>query len=378
MARRTGLIGSSQNDLFPPDGSIDAASPTSSPPTLRASGDTTSSPGSADGPLPLSLLTLLPTGASGLDPAHVSLSRRRDGAWVPTMHGICGPTSFASSTHAGPLASWENRLRERLAMVGSTESPLIWERRATPAGRSISRLRPWTPLKSGNGSTGPRSMARAWPAPTSLSFDQSHQPGNSRSMNATYDLMAGAAPWPAVQAAQAGAASRSGDRKEELLLQGMMRANTPKGSPWATPRSSDGEKGSTNQRFTGGGEPLPAQMGQTDMKARPRAAPRAGDWRSGASQVGAKELRPGGSMLPEQMAESSLAPATSDPGGAEASGSSATTAKRVGSPTPLHPCWLQGFPAAWLLGAALATRSSRRSRARSSPRSSKRKAKTDD
>lgn len=372
MARRTGSNGSSQGDLFQQGGSTGAASPPSSPPTSSGSGNTTFSPASEGGPLPSSLLAHLPTFASGQAPAPVSLSRRRAGAWVPTIHGICGPTSFASSTPAGPLASWENRLRERLAMVGSTESALIWEEAATPAGHSISRLRPWTPLKSGSGSIGPPSS-----------------------------------PWPAVQAsaAAAGHASRSGDRKDELLLQGMMRVNTPQASPWATPRASDGEKGSTNQRFTAGGEPLPAQMGQT-QQARPRAAPRAGDWRSGSSQVGPDELRAGGAMLPEQMTETASWPApeagafgAADTGKLKARparlakkhgnngfglttghtmaltgemaaggpvpiGSPATTARPAGSPTPLHPCWLQGFPAVWLLGAASVTPSSRRSRVR--------------
>ena len=264
-------------------------------------------------------------------------------------------------------------------MIGSTESPLIWEPRTTKAGRSISRLRPWTPRKSASVYTGSQPEAQApWPAPTSLSFDKSHQPGNCRSMNDMADMMVTFAAWPAVQAAEAGAKSRSGDRKDELLLQGMMRANTPaEASTRSTPRASDGEKGGPNMRFTAGGTPLPAQMYgfahvdregtggpslQTQMagtQARPWAAPRAGDWRSGSSQVGAAELRPGGSMLPEQMTET-------EAGGPEPTGSSATTTKRAGSPTPAHPCWLQGFPAVWLLGAAWATQSASQKPSKSS------------
>jgi site-specific DNA-cytosine methylase len=48
-------------------------------------------------------------------------------------------------------------------------------------------------------------------------------------------------------------------------------------------------------------------------------------------------------------------------GGLEPTGSSATTARRVGSPTPAHPCWLMGFPIEFLHGAVSVTRSSRRS-----------------
>lgn len=316
----TGSSGSSQSDLFQGDGSTGDPSPTSGPATSRASFSTTSSRGSEGGPLPASLLASLPTGPSGPPLALVSLLVRRDGDKVPTIHGICGPTSFGCSTPAGPLAAWENRLRARLAMIGSTESPLIWQAGVTPAERSISRLRPWTPRRSDNDSTGQPSAF--WPIPQASGAD-------------------------------AGSSSRSGDRKGELLLQGMMRENTPPdASAWSTARASDGEKGSTNRR--------------------PWAAPRAGDWRSGSSQVGAADLRAGGAMLPEQMTE-----AVTAPGGPAPTGSPATTGRPAGSPTPLHPCWLQGFPAVWLLGAASVTPSSPRSRAKSSPPSSKRKADPD-
>jgi hypothetical protein len=383
-----------------------------SPETSGGSPNATSSPASGDGPLPSSLLVCLPSDLSGLDPVPVSLSVRREGGKVVTMNGISGPTSFASSTPAGPLASWENRLRARLGTIGSTESPLIWEARATPAGRSISRLRPWTPRRSGKGSTGspwpaPLAMEHAkggprlsddpkqghdlatkmflapWPAPDA-STGGPRPPDPKRGEAPGLAMVMTAAPWPAVQAsaAAAGHTSRSGDRKDELLLQGMMRENSPV-SPWATPRASDHKKTPKDGRGPNSheGDPLPVQMApwrapqagderaaldsssldqemlahQMD-KARPCAAPRAGDWRSGSSQVGTSSLRPGGSMLPEQMTETQDRTAE-QAGGPAPSGSSATTARRGGSPTPVHPCWLQGFPAVWLLGAASATRS---------------------
>lgn len=56
--------------------------------------------------------------------------------------GTCGPTSFASSVPDGPLSGWENRLRQRLARIGSTECLLTWKTSATPAGRPLSRLVP--------------------------------------------------------------------------------------------------------------------------------------------------------------------------------------------------------------------------------------------
>lgn len=279
-----------------------------SPQTLSASPNTTSSPALEDGPWPAALLALLPTDPSGPPAAHVSLSARRDGAKVVTIDGTCGPTSFASSAPPGPLQSWENRLRARLARIGSTESPLIWEVKATKAGRLLSRLRPWTPRKSEPDSTGSR--------------------------------------WPAPQANDAGNSSRSGDRRDELLLQGMMR--------WASPKSTRaGPDYAHADRPETGGPNL-----QTQMAAW--TAPRHGDFRSGSSRVGAADMRMGGPMLPEQMTE------TVDLGGRAPTGSSATTARRGVSPTPAHPCWLQGFPAEWLLGAGWATRSASRRPSKSS------------
>ena len=105
---------------------------TSSP--AAASGP--SQPGSPDGPTP---------DLFGPPPARASRSRKPGSNAVLLMNGICGPTYFDSSATSGPLSSWENRLRDRLGMVGSTESALIWREKVTPAGRSISRLAPWTP-----------------------------------------------------------------------------------------------------------------------------------------------------------------------------------------------------------------------------------------
>ena len=75
-------------------------------------------------------------------PARGRASRASElGRWI---RGICGPTFLPMSEPTGPLASWESRLMLRLARIGSTEQPLIWKTRATPSGRSISRLAPST------------------------------------------------------------------------------------------------------------------------------------------------------------------------------------------------------------------------------------------
>jgi hypothetical protein len=98
---------------------------------------------------------------SGQRAAPVSRSRKLAKGLEPMTQGTCGRTYFASSVQSGPLSLWENRLRERLATLGSTESALIWKASATPAGRSKSRLVQSTLHKNGPGTGGSQ-----WRAPT--------------------------------------------------------------------------------------------------------------------------------------------------------------------------------------------------------------------
>jgi hypothetical protein len=178
-------------------------------------------------------------------------------------------------------------------------------------------------------------------------------------------------------------------------------------SMWTTCRASDGEKGSTNQKFGAGGVPLPAQMG----KASPRVTPSARDWKDSAGMATvAEDGRNRTDQLPRQMVaaymptptvadvtggrkhrsgsrsgelllngimaqatwptitihgnysqsggQKGCSPSAGDGictvmvetarSGQEQTGSSATTTKRAGSPTPMHPCWLMGLPLHWI------------------------------
>src|SRR5690606_29907257 len=118
----------------------------SSPPTLPDTGSATSSPASADGPMQPDLLDGLMTGSCGPDVLPASRSASRESSEARTMSGICGPTCFDSPVPDGPLFSWESRLRQRLARIGSTECLLTWKVSATPQGRPLSRLVPSTRL----------------------------------------------------------------------------------------------------------------------------------------------------------------------------------------------------------------------------------------
>lgn len=112
--------------------------------TLPGIGNATSLPGSEDGPSPHGSPAGPTTASYGPAPRRASRSASRERSEAPTTNGTCGPTSFASSVPDGPLSSWESRLRQRLARIGSTECALIWKASATPAGRPLSRLVPST------------------------------------------------------------------------------------------------------------------------------------------------------------------------------------------------------------------------------------------
>ncbi len=71
-----------------------------------------------------------------------------------TIQGTCGPTCVALLPLVDRLSSWESRLLERLAMLGSTKSTTICEMKATPCRLPILQLQPSTRPISGNGSIG--------------------------------------------------------------------------------------------------------------------------------------------------------------------------------------------------------------------------------
>lgn len=282
-------------------------------------------------------------------------------------------------------------------MVGSTESALIWRVKTTPAGRSISRLAPSTLHTNGIDSTGSQ-----WPTPKSSAagpdFAKMTRSDTGLSLQT---VMAGVDRWPTPSVANAtgGQSSRSGDRKDEMLLSGLMREADK--AQWSTPRASDGEKGAPNQKFSGGGQPLPAQIygAQTAIEASPWVTPSARDWKDTPGMATSSGDRNRIDQLPRQMAQepqASWPTPTSlsfkdshQPGngrsmnkmmelaegtaltGPTPSGSSATMAKR-GAPNPVFAFWLMGFPEEWISGALEAMRLFRLKRPKLLKRSSKR------
>ncbi len=114
---------------------------------------------------------------------------------------------------------------------------------------------------------------------------------------------------------------------------------------WSTVRASDGRKGSPQQKFTSGGEPLPTQM----HKAQ---------WPTPTSLSFKDSHQPGNSASMNRMLALGAGTELTGP---TPSGSNATTAKRV-VPNPVFACWLMGFPDEWICGALLAMQSFRKSR----------------
>lgn len=321
--------------------------------TSTRSRNITSLPAPGSGQLQLDLLAGPTISDCGQQASHASRSRSREKVLVSTTSGICGPTSFASSVPGGRLASWESRLRERLARIGSTECALIWREKVTKHGWSYSRLSPWTPPMSGSGNIG-----SPWPTPKAANagpdFAKIERSATGPSLQT---VMAGISYWPTPSVANAtgGQSSRSGDRKGELLLGGMMRTALP----WVTPSARDWKDtpGMTAER--------PDGKSRIDQLPRQRAAtwptPQAMDGNKGSEPPRPQDT---GVSLPQRIAQQTAA------SGPITNGSSATTEKR-GAPNPVFACWLMGWPDEFTFGVLRAIQLMPSSRRKSSPPSSK-------
>jgi len=99
------------------------------------------------------------TDQSGQEVVHVNLSAMQETKKVKRTKGTFGPSSSILSEPVGPMSSWENKLRQRLANLGSMECSLIWKESVTGGGRQLFRLVPST-LRTAEIASG------LWPTPT--------------------------------------------------------------------------------------------------------------------------------------------------------------------------------------------------------------------
>lgn len=198
--------------------------------------------------------------------AHVHVSRSASPASRPARptNATSGQNSTASLPVAVPLSSWENRLRQRLASLGSTECVLTWKQSATPQGRPLSRLVPSTrPIggtdcglwptstaadgRRGSGTVRPQDtgiplpqrvalMIAANPSlwPTAAASDCKGSVQGEK-LAERMDMARGVRlpeevtrvvlfPSPTVACATGGQSNRSGDRRDEMLLGGLARS----------------------------------------------------------------------------------------------------------------------------------------------------------
>lgn len=284
------------------------------PQTSPDTGNVTSSPASPVGPLQLDLLGGPTTVSSGPAAPRASRSPSRVKEKPRMTIGTCGPTSFASSVPDGPLSSWENRLRRRLARTGSTECLLTWKESTTPAGRPLSRLVPSTRPTEGIGSG-------FWPTPTTRDWKDS--PGMSF------------------------APRKDGASRLDLLPRQVywIAQNTPH-ALWRTPNAHVVDAKSNVVKLEGR-KPSDPQVGLADQVMAMWPTPTAVDGNRGLT------TRPQdtGKPLPQRVGEVL---------GIPPAGSLDTTGKRAGL-NPAFVCWLMGFRPEWDACAPTAMPSSRKS-----------------
>ena len=154
----------------------------SDPKTSGVSRNAISSQASEAGPMPPVSPVGLTTGLCGLARAPANPSPSPDSTKASRMSAISGRTSLTSSVPTGPLSSWESRLRERLAMVGSTEYDLTWKAKTTPQGRSMSQLAPSIARTSDRDCTG-------WPTPATRDHKGGYQGGRIRNGKISNDTL---------------------------------------------------------------------------------------------------------------------------------------------------------------------------------------------
>jgi hypothetical protein len=187
----------------------------SNPATLTASHNAISSRASVGGAMRFALQDGPMIAMFGPDRAHANLSARQAKVAGLLMSGIYGPRGSISLSSVALQSSLANRLRVRLASLGSTLFRLTWKTRTTPSGRPICALRASAHRTSDSDST-------SWPSPVlndSKGSDYTYNQGRHDSISLKLGGAAKLCSWPTDQArdGQHGSSiSRTGGRRRNL------------------------------------------------------------------------------------------------------------------------------------------------------------------
>ena len=303
----------------------------------------TSSPASVDGPLPPALPDGPMTAKSSPAPARASRSRSRAKEPELRMRGTYGPTFSESSVPAGPLSSWENRLRQRLARIGSSECELTWKVSAMTCGRLLSRLVPSTP-RIVEIDSGLLLDAAYWSTPRASDGEKGGQPLPAQAFHTVCSSL-----WPTAVAnddnktpgAHLAMKQRMGERDGTgsnrtaiTSLQVMVKAQM-----WPSPTlPSGGQTWPEGTTLDGKKSQVTLNNVATALWSTPMAGTPAQNGNNDSSR---------------RMVELAR--------GLALAGSSPTTAKR-GVLNPAFPCWLMGYPIEWVSCGASAMQSLPKSR----------------
>lgn len=256
----------------------------------------TSSPESEDGHLHCDSLDGQTTGTAGQALAPASHSQSPESEQDKPTSGTSGPISSVSSASAALQASLESKLKARFALGGSMEYSETWKEKVTPAGRRYWAHTASARRTSGKDFTG---VLEGWPTPNAM---------------------------------EGGSTSRGGDRKDEMLIGGLVHGLTG----WPSPDTANRERSEETQakceqhrKDKYGKNTAPIYLADT-AKLTGWATPRNED----SEQTGAHRGTADTLHSQTQLA------------GLTTSSSTAET-KKSGVLDPAFSRWLQGFPSSW-------------------------------
>jgi hypothetical protein len=242
----------------------------------------------------------------GRVPAPANLSARQAKEQGLLTSGTCGRLSIGSFINADLKQSLENRLRARMALLGSTLFALTWKERVTPGGLAISALRASARPKSDSGFS-------SWPTPDASAMNVGANIENHLARR------------------QRQIAKGKRDPGDQLSL-GIVVQFTA----WPAPKASDCSGGRTTETKGGGNAHL-----DKDARLASWATPTSRDWKDGACQDADV---PTNALLGRQVIL--CRPARLTASGVMLTGSDAQM-ESGGQLSPAHSRWCMGLPSDW-------------------------------